>query len=687
MIFFPRLSCLGLLFLLYFSSVAYSQVAPVQFSINGGVFTAPVTVVLFCPTPGSVIRYTLNGAEPDSSSTIYLDFPLHFDTTVVLRARAFAPDLTYSPVTTHTYFVGLPHTFPVVSLVFEPAAFFDSVMGIYTNYAAELTAVANIEFFENGADAAAFNQLVEVEIQGTASAAQAQKSLEISAKGALGESHVHHPMFPDLPFDKYKRFVLRNGGQDWCVLQFRDAFATSLLNDCSDMGNILQEPALHLQAWRPAVVYLNGQYWGIHNIRERMNRFYVQQHFGWDEEEFDMIENYGGVLTGDSIAWFQLLNYLWQNTDFEDDAKFDFLKQQIDYQNFLDYCIFNVYLENEDWPGNNVRRFRYRGPEGRWQWLTYDLDFTFGLYQPGGGWNTGDASPNALARLLSDTSMLWPNPDWATLLFRRCWENAAFRRDFANRMADMLNTAFLPQRVSNRLDEFRVMYQPEITRHYQRWWFGNYDAHWLNNIEIARQFALNRPAFAQQEILLAVSEAYGLAALTVDAFPPEGGRVEVNTVRPEAAQLPWSGEYFKGVPVPVRAVANLGYKFAGWSKPTLGTTDSVDVLLSEALTLIAHFEKLDTSTTNVFDDKTLSLNLFPNPTAHVLTVCGAALKSGPVQAQILNGLGEILLRGHFAPDAAGQFFIELPDLPGGVYFLKISGEKGDSAVRKFAIAK
>lgn len=685
MIFFLRISCLVLLFALCCSSAAHGQIAPVQHSQKGGLFPTPVTVALSCPTPGSVIRYTLNGTEPDSFSTIYLGSPLYLDTTVVLRTRAFAPGQPHSPVTTHTYFIGLSHTFPVVSLVFEPAAFFDSVTGIYTNYAADLTAVANIEFFENGAGAAAFNQLVEVEIQGTASAAQAQKSLEISAKGALGESHVNHLMFPDLPFNKYKRFVLRNGGQDWCVLQFRDAFATSLLNDRSDIGDILQDPALYLQAWRPAVVYLNGQYWGIHNIRERMNRFYVQQHFDWEEEEFDLIENYGEALTGDSTAWFQLFNYLWQNSGFADNAKFDILRQKIDYQNFLDYCVFNVYLENQDWPGNNVRRFRYRGPEGRWRWLTYDLDFTFGLFQPGGGWNTGDASPNALARLLSDTSLLWPNPDWATLLFRRCWENAAFRRDFANRMADMLNTAFLPQRVSNRLDEFRAMYQPEITRHYERWWFGNFDSHWLNNIEIARQFALARPAFAQQEILIAMSEADGLAALTVDAFPPEGGRVEVNTVRPRVAQLPWTGEYFKGVPVPVRAVANPGFKFVGWSKPSLGVVESVDVLLSDTLTLVAYFEVSDSSVPTFFEDNSLLFNVFPNPAADVLIVQTAAQEGG--EAQILNGMGEILLNSKIAPDAAGQIFIKLPNLPDGVYFLKISGKNGASAVQKFVVAK
>jgi hypothetical protein len=662
------------------------ETAAVQFSQRGGLFVASVGVALSCPTPDAVIRYTLDGSVPDIQSAIYANTPFTFDTTSVLRARAFANGLPPSPLTTHTYFVGAAHTFPVVSLAFEPAAFFDSLAGIYVNYTQDLNAVANVEFFEPATDTAAFNQLVEVEIQGTGSASQPQKSLEIKAKNALGLGDVQHAVFPDLPFEQYKRFVLRNGGQDWCVMQFRDEFATSLLSDCSDLDSILQQPALHLQAWRPSVVYLNGQYWGIHNLRERMNRFYVRQHFDWDQDEFDMIENYGDVSSGDSIAWFQLFNYLWQTeSGFEDDAVFENLKRQIDYQNFIDYCAFNIYLENEDWPGNNVLRFRHRNEDGKWRWMTYDLDFTFGLYQPNGGWNTGDPSPNALARLLDDTTLVWPNPDWATLLFRRCWQNASFRRDFANRLADMLNTAFIPQRVSKRLDEFRTLYQPEITQHFVRWWFGNYDALWLQNIETTRHFASNRPSFVHQEILQSMAEAYDAAELTVDVFPPGGGRVVVSTVRPNGTQLPWTGTYFKGVPLPVKAVANPGYTFTGWSKPELGTADSVGLLLMDSILLVAHFQLTDTTITDTSESMSLSFNIFPNPTTGNLTVYGAMFKQNAVQVQVRNGLGQVLSDAYFAPNTTGQIFMEMPVLPAGVYFLKMTVENGEAAVRKFVL--
>lgn len=646
----------------------------VGFSQRGGLFPGPVAVELSCPTPDAKIRYTLDGNEPDSLSLLYDGIPLQLDESTVVRARATVDGTVYSATGTQSYLIGQSHTFPVVSLAFEPAAFFDSLTGIYTNFMLESSVLTNVEFFEPGTDTASFNQLTEVEIQGTASAGQPQKSLEISAKGALGNSHMRHPVFPDLPFEEYKRLVLRNGGQDWCVLQFRDEFATSLLADLSDIDTILQKPALYQQAWRPAVAYLNGRYWGIHNVRERMNRFYVQQHFGWKEGEFDLVENYGDAASGDSASWFQLFNYLWQTDGFDNDSLFETVKQQIDYQNYIDYCVFNVYLDNVDWPGKNVRRFRHRDDNGKWRWMTYDLDFTFGLFQLNGGWNTGDASPDALARLLDGSSQTWPNPDWATVLFRRCWQNAGFRRDFANRMADMLNTAFVPSRVSSRLDMFRQLYEPEITRHYERWWFGNFDATWLNNIEIARQFAFARPDFVRQEIISGTAEAIEPANLTVDVFPPAGGRVVVNTVRPGPEDLPWTGIYFSGVPVPVKAVAAPGYVFSGWSPPVLGQSDSIGVMVDEALTLVAHFELADTTTTATKDTDASMFRVYPNPLTDWMIICGGEKQVHPALVQLLNGMGESVCSERVNPQAGGHFYLKLPDLPTGVYLLKIRPE-------------
>lgn len=696
---FIRLLPAVLLFF-FIPAIACAQdvAAPVQFSIPGGFFASSFYVELSCATPGAEIRFTLDGSEPDSQSILYPGQAVVVGAPLVFRARAFAPGQEPSVVTTQSYFVGIAHDFPVVSLAFEPAVFFDSLTGLYTNFSQDLTGIANIELFEPGSTLSALNQLVEVEIQGTGSAGLPQKSLEIKAKESLGADKLEHSIFPDLPYDAYKRIVLRNGGQDWCVTQFRDEFATSLLQDRSDIGDLLTAPALHFQAWRPAVVYFNGQYWGVHNIRERMNRFYVRQHFDWDQDDFDMIENFGEVSSGDSEAWLELFNFLLQNNiDFSSDSIHNLLKQKIDYQNYIDYCAFNIYLENEDWPGNNVLRFRHRSETGKWQWMTYDLDFTFGLYQGGGGWNTGDPSPNALARLLDGSSLVWPNPDWSTLLFRRLWQHAGFRRDFSNRLADMLNSAFLPERVGERLDAFRTLYQPEITRHYWRWWFGNYDFVWLQNIEKTRFFANERPEYVRQEILSALPEALAKAHVTIDATPAGGGRLELNTLNPDESQLPWSGIYFEGVPVPVRAIANPGFEFVGWSDSTLGKSDSLVFFPSDSVLLVAIFEAIDTTTIDTSDVDTTTISVIdlnrvrqihPNPVSEYINIADTGLADSELALiQIAGADARVVLTQRVRADRNGSLSLNVTALNAGAYVLKVTGKSGGRrSVWKFVVA-
>jgi uncharacterized repeat protein (TIGR02543 family) len=573
-----------------FSSLISQNVEPVIPSQVGGKYADSITIELNCSTLGADIRYTIDGSVPTKNSIPYTT-PLKFVGNTPLRARAFLSPLLPSKIMTHTYFFNLNHSFPVVSVVFEPADFFDPATGIYPNFTTDLTTRANIEFFETNSTAAAFNQYVETEIQGTTSAFNDQKSLDIKPKASLGGATVDYKIFPDLPYEKYKRFVLRNGGQDWNIMMFRDEFVGSLVGNIQNIDGILEKPSLDLQAARPAVVYYNGQYWGIHNIRERMNKNYVEQHYNLAANSYDMLENYSEVLAGDTIAWFLFEGFL-RNNNFEDTTLFYQLRQQIDYQNYLDYCILNIYIDNQDWPGNNVRKFRERKPDGKWRWISYDFDFTFGLFQEG-AWNTGDPSPDALARILNPDSFTWPNPDWATLLFRKCWGNAQFRQDFANRTADFMNTIFKPSHISARLDEFKNQYQPEIEQHFIRWTNGYYAPFWLENIEKTRKFSNVRPQYMRQYMDAALPEVLGTTSLTLNASPLAGGNIRVSSITIGEMQYPWRGDYFTGIKIPIKAIANPGYVFVGWSEPNLGTSDSIFVTLHVAKSLTAKFSVIN----------------------------------------------------------------------------------------------
>ncbi len=577
------------------ASQGNDQAEAPEASVTAGFYNSPFSVELSSTTPNAAIYYTLDGSEPTDASNSYMA-AITVSQSTTLRAKAYAPNLDPSKTATFTYLFEVSHTFPVVALSFNNDDFFDPATGIYPNFEEDWERPVNVEFFETDGSLS-FNEPAVAEIHGTGSATLPQKSLRIESKPGLGSGQFNHSIFPDLQFDNYPRFLLRNSGQDWNITMFRDAMVASLTADLSDVGNIIQQPDMHHQGFRPSIVYLNGEYWGIHNLREHMQDPYVTQHFGLKDNEIDLLDN-DEIKEGSDENWEELSDFL-NTSDFSSDAILDQFAQKVNLPHFLDYYVANIIIDNSDWPGNNYRRWRAKD-NGKWNFMTFDLDFTFGLFSitPGGNtWNTGDATPNSLARSLDDSQILWPNPHWKTLFFRKPMENEQFRTDFINRTADFLNVLFASDRVNARIDEFVATYSPEYQQHFDKWSSG-----WNpvpGNVEKLRSFANERPANMRQHVVGAFSEVTGTADVTLQANPSNGGTIEFSTLSLTPANLPWSGEYFRGVEIPVKAIPAPGYVFDGWSLGTLGGNATGTVMLSGDLVLVANFIFSGTAVENV----------------------------------------------------------------------------------------
>ncbi len=578
----------GVFFLLLSPIVLNAQVQNVTASIKGGRFNAPFTVSLQSTTPNANIRYTLDGNVPDSLTSASYSVPININKTTTLRAKAFAAGQVSSKITTHSYLFNMPHTFPIMAVSFKPDDFFSPATGIYPNYLLDLEVPAHIEFFENGNNTAVLDQDLGVEIQGTASATLPQKSLELKAKAAYGLANMTYKMFSDLPYTNFKRLVLRNSGQDWNITMFRNDYVTSLFLDMSDIGSILKKPEIYASSYRPSVVYYNGQYWGIHSINERVKTTFVEQHFGLTGSQYDMVENETETLNGDSTVWLNFQAYLNSGVNFSTPAAYEDLKSRIDIQNFMDVMAFNVFIDHEDWPANNNRRFLARAAGSKWKWISFDYDFTMGLFQATGGFNTGDPSPTALRRLVDPTYRFFNNEPWSTLLFRKCMENAQFRQDFSNRLADMMNTILKPARLNQRLTDFQNLYAGEIVRHSNRW--GNPNAIiFPQNIAKVKNFNDNRALFVYQDVNDMLTDVTGTADVTLNVSPAGTGTLQFSTLNLGNSHFPYTGKYFTGIEIPVVAVAAPGYIFSRWSDATLPAVASINVRLTAAKTLTAIF--------------------------------------------------------------------------------------------------
>ena len=262
----------------------------------------------------------------------------------------------------------------------------------------------------------------------------------------------------------------------------------------------------------------------------------------------------------------------------------------MDTDHFLDYIVFNVFIDNWDWPDNNNKRFKERSPDGRWRYLSHDLDFTFGLFTPQ-GFNSGVWFNNSLGRLLQDWNTSWPNSNWSTLPFRRMILNEKWRNDFINRMADQINVLYNADRLNDRIDAFQNLYEPEIQGQIDRWTIGFIP--WDENVDKLRTFSDNRVNVVRQHVVAAFNNTWGSREVTLNANPPEGGKINFSTITVGEDEFPWSGEYFTNTNIPITAEANPGFEFTGWSV-TSGTIPVNDmVTVSNHVTIYANFTPIN----------------------------------------------------------------------------------------------
>lgn len=629
----------------------------VEFSHQGGFYSEPISLSMYCSHPFASIHYTLDGTVPNLNSPIYSEPILiesregdpnifsEIQTThdifwtspvsevfkaTPVRAKAFVTDAISLNTESHTFFVDENiynrYNLPVWSLITDTINLYNFEKGIfiagktYHDYAEahpEDTSVVfrpanffnrgqawerdvHIEFFENSNSEIALRQDAGVRLHGGVSRLWKQKSLRLYSRDAYSEEYFNYPIIPgnkkmstQQNLDKYKRFTLRASGNDYEHTLFRDGMIHSLVNHTQ----------VDIQAFQPSVVFINGEYWGIHNIRERQDKYYLNSHYNIPEEDVVIVETMGFLNTGEDgdELHFHALNEFASNNDLSDSVNMLLISTLMDIDNFLDYQIIQIYINNQDWPGNNIKYWRERtedyithaapGRDGRWRWLLYDTDFGFGLYD---GFDA--VLYNSLAFATAEGLEEWPNPDWSTLLLRKLLDNEGFKNDFINRMADHVNTSFKPERVLEVIESIRNMILPYMPEHFDRWHDAAPISNWHNRIEIMEYFAINRPPHVAQHFIDRWSLS-GMSNVVLNVSDTEHGKIKIssivideNTVGANSGVYPWTGKYYNDIPIPIRAIAKPGYQFVKWEE-TDETDELINVTLNGPINLTAIFEQ------------------------------------------------------------------------------------------------
>lgn len=555
----------------------------VEFSNQGGQRSGWFQLSLQGNAPGEEIRYTTDATIPTEMSALYTG-PISINTTKVVRARIFKSGYFPSPTESRSYIFDEAHDLPLVSLVTEPDNFFHPQTGMYvlgegysgqvpyygSNIWEDWERPIHFSLYEPDGQPALFLD-AGVKIFGGWTRANDQRSLSVFARSDYGYSNFDYPIFPDLSIEKYEAIVLRNSGNDWNNTMLRDGVLTSLM----------EGSGVDYQAFRPVATYLNGDYWGMYNLREKINEHFLADHHNLDPDEIDLLEFSGNVIEGDNTEYLELIDFVNRNS-LVGESNYNYVAQRIDIDNFIKYQLAQIYFNNTDWPGNNIKFWRPK--DGKWRWILYDTDFGFGI------WNSNDVYNNTLNFATTANGPDWPNPPWSTLLLRKLLANESFKIRFINQFADELNSRFLAENVSSRIDDYAARITQEIPRHLARW--NGSLQYWNNQVQGMKSFASARP----QQVRSHIKSKFNISAerlLTVNISDNEFGGVRVNSL--VINENRWNGYYFHGIPIHIKALPRVGYRFSHWSGSVPGSLKyEADIYLSMSanMTVIPVFESL-----------------------------------------------------------------------------------------------
>ncbi|MBN1507516.1 MAG: CotH kinase family protein [Sedimentisphaerales bacterium] len=542
---------------------------PPLFSITGG-FYYGAQVLRFENSDQMDVYYSLDGTSPDDSALLY-QAPIVLEVTTAVRAIGYAHGCAPSEIVTHTFFIDESVNLPIISIVTDPDNFFGDERGIYVtgtrgrsgycdsairNLKQDWERPVNVELYEMDGRLG-FNQQAGVKIFGGCSRHRfPQKSLALFARKEYGKGSFEYQLFPDKDIDHFESFILRSSADDQVFTLFRDALSQMVLVEYMDID---------CQAYRPAVLFLNGQYWGIHNIREKVNEHYAAGNFHIDPEQVNLLEGNGSVVSGTNAGYTAMVDYANAH-NMADPKEYEIVRAQIDVDEYIDYQIGHIYLAERDWPGNNIKFWRAdSGPLARWRWINFDMDQCFTL-----GW----VGENMIDKTTTTLGSGWPNPEWSTRLFRNLLRNEGFRNEFIQRYAYHMNTTFHPDRVRAFVDQFQERLLPEIPRHITRWggqkdpdaletWMSptfNSVTRWKQNIDQMRRFATDRPAATTRNFLNHFGLS-GTSQISLSLHIANSAVLQVNGKRlPDGFQ----GTYFNDIPIVARATPTLGYTFSHW---------------------------------------------------------------------------------------------------------------------------
>lgn len=454
-----------------------------EFDKKPGVYSKNNSLTLRLKNKNQVVHYTLNGSTPTYASPVLRDSLVITRGTVVRALAEGDSNSLPSKVTTATYLPGVKHNIPVVNITVNNSDLYDYNTGIYangpgyggawpyihSNYWKDWTKTAHVEMFD-GKEGVSTD--CGLKIFGGYSRCEEKKSFRLKFRGAYGDSKVDYDFFNNGKPVGLKDLVLRSGSQDLNRCMVRDEFFTSLMK--------AQSPTLLIQDYRPVALYVNGEYFGLYYLREKIDKHFVARKLNIPNDSINIIMSIGNNEAGPKTAYNELINYV-STHDMTNPANYNHIKNLVDLQGLIDYKLGEIYSGNTD--VGNIRYVRSTAPgsDKKWHFVFYDLDATWVGYKPSAEYylSTGGAAAAA-------------NVTRHNILINRLLANKEFRALFLQRLSHHLQNTFSQKNATAVFDALVAKIRPEMKLNCQRWPKLSYEQ-WEKNIADFRKKFADKP--------------------------------------------------------------------------------------------------------------------------------------------------------------------------------------------------
>ncbi len=567
-------------------SWCYEGIEPMpNVSLSSGWYDGPQTAEV-TPTSGTQeIHYSTNGDLPTSNHPTYTT-PISINGSSVLSVRALSTGnkLPSKSADVTCIINEENHNLPVFSVITDSLNLWGYYEGIYvsgpnaqenipyfgSNFWEPWSKWSRLEYFDSEQELQAKAEF-DLEIHGGWSRAEPQKSFRFDFK-SIYTGPLQYPVFSQKPFiQEVGNLNIRNGGQHVISDKIQDAV----------FSRVASKTNIHTMAYEPCLLYLNGEYWGVYGIREKIDEEYVEANYDVDEDDVDLLNSWEALAGTNSDfieAYISLMSVEPQQNEY-----YSILDSEFDLDNYIDYFAVETYVQNLDWMGiawglNNVKLWRSQ-QGGKWSYVLYDTDAGFGFFG-------GQPSDNFLQFARTP---LYPNAH--SILFDRNLQNEQFKCDFANRYADLMNTVFQQDEFVADVNALQALISDAMPDHVERWQSPYSVEFWNTSVQGIKNYNNLRLPSARNHVNSTLGFD-GQVSVTLDVVPAGAGTIQISTISPD--DYPWQGVYFNGCPVNISVTANEGYAFEYWGDSPFieeadQNSDSLLVNIGWTAQFIAHF--------------------------------------------------------------------------------------------------